>query len=466
MSVPYRTNSYGFYLSSVSALIGVDQADLQATELTFLNVFFNRAVRKIWEMQTWRDLCPYGEVRFPTNAITYPNDLSQTGFWTANSATWGGSYTNNPLDNRQTASLLSPGSGSFSAAQSISQPVALIPAQSYQASGYFAPVTPGFGGILNCAIVSVFDGVFTYTAGFNCSLPNPSVVATSVSPTNGIVPQAAVSASANGFVKWSMSFTAASVALSSPGGANGQLNLYLSPDGVTTNYIGNPYHTAGAGAYSWGVTLYAQSNQLPASYIIPWSQLGESAIDTVFEVWGSDPGAALIGARVPYKENPNGIELIGCAPPGPIYLYYRPQRPVWAGATWSAAGPYSAGVTVYYTSVSGSINYWTSNTSTFAGQSPDTAPTSWNVIPVPYVLFEYIVHNAYADWLQTEGQTAKAQVMYQYAQTCIDDENDKLERQSGNIQPWRVATHITSQNRSMGWGGYNFGNSNNALLGN
>jgi hypothetical protein len=468
VSVPYRTSNYSDYLSQVSALIGVDQADLQTTELTFLNVFFDRAVRKIWESQTWRDLCPYGEVRFPTNSIAYPNDLSQS-VWVSANAVFGGVYINNPLDNRLTASYLSPSSGSFSSPQGITQAIEILPAVAYQVSGYYA-IASGGGNpsntLLNYLVVAVGDGNYTYTAGFNCLQPNPAVVGTSVS-VGGVLPQAQVSAASNGFVKWSLTFTSTATALGVFTPNLGSITLYPSPDGVTTSYTGNPYATISAGGYSWGVTCYPQTNQIPDSYLIPWSQPGESAIDTVFDLWGTDPGAAIIGQRLGYQENPNGIELIGACPPGPCYLYYRPQRPVWTGSTWLNTNTYTAGTEVQYTSTStGAINYWISLANTLAGQSPDTVPSKWSIVPVPYLILQYCVHNAYADWLQTEGQTAKAQLMYQYAQTCLDDENDRQERQAGNIQPWRVATHITSQNRSMGWGGYNFGNSNQALLGN
>lgn len=39
---------------------------------------------------------------------------------------------------------------------------------------------------------------------------------------------------------------------------------------------------------------------------------------------------------------------------------------------------------------------------------------------------------AYGDWLQADGQTDKAQVIYQQAEAILQSELDKLERQEGN----------------------------------
>ena len=46
----------------------------------------------------------------------------------------------------------------------------------------------------------------------------------------------------------------------------------------------------------------------------------------------------------------------------------------------------------------------------------------------------------------------KAQAIRGYATSFIDDENDRQERQMGEIMPWKVYTHLTSQNRALGFG--------------
>ena len=433
-SVPYRTSSYGDYLNHVSALIGIDVGDLQATELTFLQLFFNRAIRKIWEMQNWTDLCPYGEVRFPTNLITYPNDYTQTSVWTASNVSVTSKALGNPLDNRTTAnSVLETVTSGL---HGVSQNAVFLPQQPYNVSGYARP------NGRNYLYVNVNDGGATYQCFFNLNSPGSFGAITGT----GTGAQVQIQQQAQGFYFWVMSFTASNTA------GNGSVAVDLSPDGSTTVYGGN----TALGAYFWGITAYLMQNILPAAYIIPWSQTGETAIDTVFSVWGNDPGGSFLPGRVNYNLTPNGIELIGPSSIGPVYTYYRPQRPVFSGNTLSLTANTASGTEVYYTTTAGISDYYTCSQNITAGQTPDTNPTFFSVVPIPYVLFEYCVYNAYADWLGTEGQSTKAAAMYQYAQTCIDDENDKQERQSGNIMPWRVSTHVTSQNRGMGYIGQNF----------
>lgn len=442
MSVPYRTTSYGNFLSHVSALIGVDQADFQSTELTFLNTFFNRAFRKIWEMQLWTDLCPYGEVRFPLNLVTDPNLTQGSGTYaTANGTTIAPLSFPNPLDNRTTAALVleTTPTAVHNVQYGFSgfQPSAFIPSQPYAVKGYAQP------NGRNYLFVTVNDGGATYTCFFNL-VPGAAIVGTIGG--SGTPPQCAVQLSGNGYYVWSMAFTASTTA------GVGSIQVGFSPDGATTSYAGN----SAVGMYLWGTTCFLSQNILPASYYIPWTQLGETAIDSVFEVWATDPAGAFIPQRVSYRLNPNGIEIIGPSSLGGLYLYYRPQRPVFFGSVFNAALTYAAGNTMYYTSTAGVLNYYTCLIATSAGQTPDTTPASWAVIPIPYVLFEYCVYNAYADWLGTEGQTAKSAAMFAYAQSCVDDENDRQERQNGVIQPWKVATHLTSQSRGMGYQGQNF----------
>lgn len=430
-----RVSSYSDYLQHVCALIGVDQNDLQTTELTFLNTFFNKALRDIWERNSWTDLCPYGEVRFPVNLIPYPNDLTQTN-WAITNATATSSSTNNPLDNRVTASRVmettSTGNHGFS------QTFQAIPNASYQAQGYFRGI--GGDGYIQ---VSLTDGVTTYSATYS-GVSGAIVTSTGSGVTTGIQLQG------NGFYYWSISGSSVT------GAASGQLTVLMSPNGSSFSYAGNVNN----GIYAWGNTVSTPNSYIPAAFYIPWEQAGESSFDVVYEAWTSDPGSFLPPFRADYNLTTQGLELIGPTTVGPVYMYYRYRRPSFGGGTWSSALAYTSSITIQFTSASaltcGQINYWTATTNTTAGQSPDTTPSVWSKLNIPYVFFTYIVYSAYADWLLTEGQAAKAQAMLGQAQMYLDNENDRLERQQGDIQPWKVYTHLTSQNRGLGYVGQNF----------
>ena len=62
----------------------------------------------------------------------------------------------------------------------------------------------------------------------------------------------------------------------------------------------------------------------------------------------------------------------------------------------------------------------------------------------PYVFSEYAIVGAYGDWLQADGQTDKAQVIYQQAEAILQSELDKLERQEGQTQPIQFITYGTT----------------------
>jgi hypothetical protein len=66
----------------------------------------------------------------------------------------------------------------------------------------------------------------------------------------------------------------------------------------------------------------------------------------------------------------------------------------------------------------------------------------------PYVFSEYAIVGAYGDWLQADGQTDKAQVIYQQAEAILQSELDKLERQEGQTQPIQFITYGTTATTS------------------
>ena len=438
-TVPYRLSNYSDYLAQISALIGVDSGDLQTPEYTILNQGFNRALRKFWETQAWTELSPINEVRFPQNLFTYPNDLTQTAYWTNTNLVAASNAFNNPLDYRQTATSLleTATNGVHSFSQTIGN---IIPNTTYTVSGYVRPNgRTYFVGVVN-------DGNAN-TATFLFSLVQPSATVVLSANTGVTNPSANVTFVGNGFYFVTITFTSSASAVSSP-----VQTFYLANTSAgNTSYAG----TTSSGIYAWGFTAYQMQSLVPASYYIPFTQLGETAMDMVNEVYSSDPGAGLNPKRVNYNTTPLGLEIIGPSSIGPVWLNYRPQRPLYQGSTFNASITYSVGQTIYFTSAgattSGQSNYYTCTVATTAGQSPDTTPASWQPSYIPYIALPYCVYNAYADWLQAEGQAAKAAGMYAYAQTCMDDENDRMERQAGNIMPWRVNTHLTSQKRGMGY---------------
>jgi len=62
----------------------------------------------------------------------------------------------------------------------------------------------------------------------------------------------------------------------------------------------------------------------------------------------------------------------------------------------------------------------------------------------PYVFAEYATTGAYGMWLEADGQTEKAQVIYQQAEAIISQALDVLERQEGQSTPLQFITYGTT----------------------
>ena len=62
----------------------------------------------------------------------------------------------------------------------------------------------------------------------------------------------------------------------------------------------------------------------------------------------------------------------------------------------------------------------------------------------PWELAEYVVLGAYGDWLAADGQGEKANAIYQQAESVLQVELDKLERQEGQSQPLLIETYGTT----------------------
>ena len=62
----------------------------------------------------------------------------------------------------------------------------------------------------------------------------------------------------------------------------------------------------------------------------------------------------------------------------------------------------------------------------------------------PYIFSEYATIGAQGDWLSSDGQQDKANVIYQQAEAILQTELDKLERQEGQTQPVEFITYGTT----------------------
>jgi hypothetical protein len=439
--MPRQASHYSTYLTQIAALIGIP-ADRITTEIAaVLNATFNTAIAKMWDDAPWIEISPYGEARFLGNRLSYPNNQANSTYWTATAATLTANSISNPADGFTTATKMmeTGASSAHSVAQSVTT---FYPSTSYTVSFYARPN----GRIWQ--YLSVTDGVTTYTAFFNTSA---GTVGTTTNFTSTTIAQ-----QPNGFWLCQATFTANAAATTS-----GSYTLQLSTDGSTLSYAGD----TSKGCYLWGA-LVQQTQYTPVQdLVLSWDQLGENEIDAVYNIWPCSPFTSNYPSQFGYNITPQGIQVIngtpyayvnyqngvaqnnlyGAPPSNPIFVYYRKTCPQYTGDVFDAADTYSVNEQVYFTASDGYGDFYKCIVATSAGQSPTTTPNSWERITLFDTFLQFCIYQAFGDWLISDGQFDKAQLVYGIAESKMGDQLDKNERQMDVMSPMKVQSHLTSR---------------------
>lgn len=173
---------------------------------------------------------------------------------------------------------------------------------------------------------------------------------------------------------------------------------------------------------------------------VAYEQTGQTAFDHVFAIWDQDPGVRGDARRVQgVKKGSIGYFVLQDLPW--VYLDYRARPSSLSGDAWDQLTAYASGDQVYFegTTFTYRGNFYTCTATTSAGQSPQTTPAKWTVVPIPFAFQDYLIHGAAADWLRPntedglreEGLAGKAledQALIWLAQTVPDQQMNVLSR--------------------------------------
>lgn len=437
-----RTIPYSRALSQLAGLIGIPSTRISTEIAQSLNDLFNANVRQIWGAGNWPDLSPYGEARFCGNLLTYPNDLSQTSYWTATNLTLTANSIANPADNRITASkaMETVATGAHKVVQSASS---CFPSTNYQLSVYARPNGRSY------LYLAANDGTTTFSSFFNVTA---GTIGTQANVTSANIQQCA-----NGYFLCTISYTSGTSASAQT------VTAQVSSDGSTLSYAGD----TAKGLYLWGALLTQTSNVAPQQFTIGYTQTGESEIDVLMDAWIDSPVMISYPRAQGYIVTQDGFQMISSAggfmgtngyvsyntnPANPVYLYYRLAPYNYSGSTYDSTATYVAGQYIYYTMTSGSGtgtgDFYKCVATTSAGESPESAATKWTIQPLPEMIAQPLVWQTYGDWLVQDGQADKAVGAYQIAEQKKLEEWDRIERQMPDSWRLKVSTHITSANRA------------------
>ena len=433
-----RTRNYSDFLNSVVQLIGIPPSRLTTEVADSVNQFFNNAIRDVWLSTQWIDICPRGEARFVGDRLTYPNNLAKTAYWSSTGLTVTGNQLANPLDGSVNASKLMETTAN-SEHRVVQNVTSFFPSQQYSIAAYVRP-----NGRSNVQLVA-YDGATTYSAFFNVAAGTVGTVVNATGTTITLQP--------NGFYLCQLNFTASANATSS-----GSYNLKLSSDGSSVSYTGD----AAKGVYAWGCLVQQLTNVPISDLTIPWQQVGEETIEAVFDVYQASPASAFYPRSQGYLLTQDGIQMVngtwatyvdgvnqssiyGVLPCNPVFIFYRKYLPMFTGTDYSAATAYAVDAQVYFTDAANNGNYYKCVEVTTPGDSPSTAPSKWEVIPLYTVFFQYCVYRAFGDWLISDGQLDKGDRIMKMAEQKLADSIEVQERQMGDVLPTKFQTHVTSR---------------------
>jgi len=413
---------------------------MQPDEVALLNSFFNKQINHIWNLYHWVDICPYGEYRVPNNILDVSKKLTTPYKWVEFGINIQSNWGKNPVDNNNDAWLITE--DATSGYHGVKYYFDVTYPTSYTFSVFLHPVSTQY---VNIGVSNIYanDAVV--------DLVNAKIIST------GTGVAATVNRISGGWVQ-------VSLVRNFPMVGQYEFAFYGCRNGTTFSYPG----TVGTGFGMFYPSASPTNLSGTTLQLIPWEQGDLEEIDVVHEVWRTSPLFSAMPKRCPYKVTPNGLQLyntestgipyyyilspsaaassITVIPQSAVYLYYRKRCPTYAGPTYTTTSGYAINTTVYYTYADGvRKNYFKTIVATNAGDTPENAPEKFDLLEIPQFAFDFVVQGVLADWLMTERQFAKAQVVRMGAQEMMDREFDRQERQMGIQFPFKVHTHFTSR---------------------
>lgn len=153
-----------------------------------------------------------------------------------------------------------------------------------------------------------------------------------------------------------------------------------------------------------------------------YGQPGKTAIGIVAAAWNLNPRTTTRGIELNWNLSDVGVQI--SSPNAFAWLDYRIRCPKLTGDMFDTTATYASGDQVYFSSASTPGNFYTANTATAAGESPDSQPAKWDVIQIPRNFHKPLVHGIAADWIKGPGGGSPEDLAEQLAlaQAALDDQ--------------------------------------------
>ena len=206
--------------------------------------------------------------------------------------------------------------------------------------------------------------------------------------------------SVNGGSGGSSYSSAPTVAIAGSATGTSTINSDGEVNGVAVTAAGGSYTSAPAVTFSGG----GGSGAVATATIIAVIDFG-TTMDTVFNVWTSDPFSGSVPAPIAFRIEPEaGTSEYGLA----VLENHSSTAPVWV--------------------------HYRSPFNGYGGSATD----------FPDLFSEYAIYGAFSDWLTSDGQFSKSEQALGQAEAILSTELDKLERQQNQQSRILITTYGTS----------------------
>lgn len=186
------------------------------------------------------------------------------------------------------------------------------------------------------------------------------------------------------------------------------------------------------GFFDWPEAMRTEEMEVTAG-VAEWSGgPGRGVIDMVRTVWREDPTGAECPAEACWRLAPQGIQMLGeDRALERVWVFYRPEAPVFTSEEWSAGLAYQYGGVrpVAYNPADGECHRCLSVTPVTGVALTDGAV--WEKVPLLKVLAHATVLHAFGSALEEEDQFGKGAAKKAEANGVLEQEAFILTQQSG-----------------------------------
>jgi hypothetical protein len=169
---------------------------------------------------------------------------------------------------------------------------------------------------------------------------------------------------------------------------------------------------------------------------IAFEQTGQTAIETVYNIWDQNPNATVGVNELPFLYSVNGVQVTADPLPAQVWVEFRTAPKRLTGDTLDLTATYASGEQVYYASTTNGVftsDFYDVASATSAGETPASAAAKFTVVSIPARFRVALTHFSAAHWLRAQGHARREDADREelMAFSALSAELTRLTNQSG-----------------------------------